>query len=101
MFLGLYSLMEAVRIAPAHHEAAGEFVDNHYFALVRDDIVFVADEQLVRLQRLLNVVVEVGIFNVAEVLYVEESLCLLGAVFGYGDRLILAVDDIVPTLHVL
>ena len=101
VFLGFDCLVQTVGIPSAHHEPAREFIDYHYFAFVGDDIVFVADEQFVGFERLLDVVVEVGVFDVAEVFDVEELFCLFGAPFGYRDRLILAVDDVVPRLHIL
>ena len=44
-------------------------------------------------------VVEVGVFYVAEIGYAEEALCLLGAFFGNGNGLVLSVDDVVPVFH--
>ena len=52
-----------------------------------------------RFERLLYVVVEVGVFYVAEIGYAEEALCLLGAFFGNGNGLVLSVDDVVPVFH--
>jgi hypothetical protein len=52
-FLGLQRLVQAFGEAPARHHAAGELVDDDDLA-VADDVVLVALEQLVRLQRLLT-----------------------------------------------
>ena len=101
VLLCLYRLVKAVGIAPAVHKTAGEFVDDEYLAVVGDDIVLVALEQLVRLQSLLYVVVKIGVFYIGEILYAEEALGLLRALFGYSHRLFLAVDDIIPVLHLL
>ena len=49
VLLGLERLVQAFRIAPARHHAAGELVDDHHF-VVADDVVLVALEQLVRPQ---------------------------------------------------
>ncbi len=56
-FLGLERLMQAFRIAPARHHAAGEFVDDDDL-VVAHDIVLVALEQLVRAQGLVDMVDE-------------------------------------------
>ena len=55
MLLGFQRLMQAFRIAPARHHAAGEFVDDDEFAIA-DDIILVELEQFVRAQRLVDVV---------------------------------------------
>ena len=57
MLLGLERLVQAFRIAPARHHAAGELVDDDDLA-VADDVVLVALEQRVRAQRLVDVVDE-------------------------------------------
>ena len=54
LFLGFQRLVQAFGIAAAFHHAAGEFVDDDHL-VVLDDIVLVALEQLVRLQRLVDV----------------------------------------------
>jgi hypothetical protein len=46
-FLGFERLVQAFRVAPARHHAAGELVDDDDFAVL-DDVVLVALEQLVR-----------------------------------------------------
>ena len=94
-FLRLDGLVQAVRIAAADHQTAGELVDDDDFAVV-DDVILVAVEQLVRLQSLLNVVVEGGVVDVAQVVDVEEALRFRRAALGnlHGARL--AVDDVIP-----
>ena len=54
VFLRFQRLVQAFGIAPAFHHAAGEFVDDDD-AAVLDDVVAVLEEQLVRLQRLVDV----------------------------------------------
>ena len=54
-FLGLERLVQPVGVAPAFHHAAGELVDDDDL-VVLDDVVGVAAEQLVRPQRLVDVV---------------------------------------------
>ena len=49
MLLGLERLVQAFRIAPARHHAAGELVDDDDLA-VAHDVVLVALEQLVGAQ---------------------------------------------------
>ena len=64
-FLGLQRLMQPFRIAAARHHAAGELVDDDDLA-VADDVVLVAREQLVGLQRLLDVMDQRGIGGLVE-----------------------------------
>ena len=54
VLLGFERLMQAFGIAPAFHHAAGELVDDDDLAVL-DDVVAVLLEQLVRLQRLVDV----------------------------------------------
>ena len=54
LLLGFQRLVQAVGIAAAFHHAAGEFVDDDDL-VVLDDVILVALEQLVRLQRLVDV----------------------------------------------
>jgi hypothetical protein len=54
-FLGFQRLVQTFRETPAGHLAAGELVDDDDLAAL-DDVVLVALEQLVRLQRLVDVV---------------------------------------------
>ena len=64
-FLGLERLVQPLRIAPAFHHAAGELVDDDDL-VVLDDVVGVAGEQLVRAQRLVDVVDQRDIVDVVE-----------------------------------
>ena len=57
VLLGLERLVQAFRVAPARHHAAGELVDDDDLA-VADDVVLVALEQRVGAQRLVDVVDE-------------------------------------------
>ena len=99
LFLCLYCLVKPVGISSAVQNTAGKFVDYEYFTVVRYDIILVALEKLVRFKRLLYVVVQIGVFDIAEVGYAEEAFRLFRALFGYGYRLILSVDYIVPVFH--
>ena len=72
MFLGLKRLVQALRIAPARHHAAGKFVDDDDLA-VAHDVVLVALEQLVRAQRLVDVVHDRNVLDVVERVRLEET----------------------------
>ena len=65
VLLGFQRLVQAFRIAAARHHAAGEFVDDDDLA-VADDVVLVALEQLVRAQRLVDVVHDRDVLDVVE-----------------------------------
>ncbi len=65
MLLGLERLVQAFRIAASGHHASGEFVDDDDLA-VAHDVILVALEQLVRAQRLVDVVDGGDIFHVIQ-----------------------------------
>ncbi len=65
VLLGLERLVQAFRVAPARHHAAGELVDDDDLAAL-DDVVLVALEQLVGLQRRVDVVDERDVLDVVE-----------------------------------
>ena len=88
-------LVQTVRVPAPDHESAREFVDDDDFAVV-DDVVLVPLEQLMRFQRLLDVVIEVGVLDLGDVVDAEEFFRLARARIGELHRLVLAVDDIVP-----
>ena len=87
--------MQAVRITSTVHKSARELVHDNNLA-VFDDIVFVQVEQLMRFQRLLNVVVQIGVLDFRNVVDVEELFCFSCTAVRQLNRLFLAVDDIVP-----
>ncbi len=95
--LGLERLMQAFRIAPARHHAAGEFVDDDDL-VVAHDIVLVELEQLVRAQGLIDVVDEgrVGGFVERSFLHqpgrAQQRLDVLVADLGQVDGALLLVD---------
>ena len=64
-FLRLERLVQPLGIAPAFHHAAGEFVDDDDL-VVLDDVVDVAREQLVRAQRLVDVMDQRDVLDVVE-----------------------------------
>ena len=63
--LGLERLVQAFRIAPAGHHAAGELVDDDDLVAF-DDVVAVALEELMRLERRIDVVDERHVLDVVE-----------------------------------
>ena len=100
MLLGLERLVQPFRIAPARHHAAGELVDDDDLA-VAHDVVLVALEQLVRAQRLVDVVHDGDVLDVVERFALELAgvaqplLELFHAGFGQRHRALLLVDLVV------
>ena len=100
MLLGFERLMQAFRIAPARHHAAGELVDDDDL-VVADDVVLVALEQLVRAQRLIDVMDERRVGGLVERALLQDAgvaqqlLDVLVAGFGQVDRALLLVDVVV------
>ncbi len=100
VLLGLERLMQAFGIAAARHHAAGELVDDDDL-VIADDVVLVALEQLVRAQRLIDVVDDRNVLdvvergNLQEVRVAQHGLHLFHAGFGHGDGALLLVDLVV------
>ncbi len=97
VLLGLERLVQPFGVAPALHHAPGEFVDDDHF-VVLDDVVAVALEQLVRAERLLDVVDDGDVLDVVERVALEqiglgqELLDMLIAGLGQGDDAGLLVE---------
>ena len=72
MLLRLERLVQAFRIAPALHHAAGELVDDHDL-VVADDVILVALEQRVGAQRLVHVVDQGGVLGVVEIALGQQA----------------------------
>ena len=88
----LYRLMQPVRVAPPGHEPPGELI--HYDNLaVLDDVIAVALENHLRLQRVFDVVDRLEF--VVQVGDVQRALQLGYAVLGERRRLVLFVDGVV------
>ena len=92
--LGLDRLVQALGPAPALEDAAGELVDDLDLAVL-DDVVLVALEELLGLQRGLQLVDEVGRHLVVHVLDAERLLDGLDALVGRRHRALLLVDVVV------
>ncbi len=101
LLLGLYRLVQAVRISTSLQNTSGELVHYENLSVLGDDVVLVPVEELVGLQGLLDVMVEVRVLDIREVLDVEELLGLLRTLLGDGDGLRLSVYDVVPVLHLV
>ena len=72
LFLGLQRLVQAFGIAAAFHHAAGEFVDDDDL-VVLDDVILVLLEQLVRLQRLIDVMDDGDVLDVVQIARFEQA----------------------------
>ena len=97
LLLRLDGLVQAVRPAPAGHEAARELVDDRDLPVLHH-VVDVAVEEIVGPQALVHVVEHVHVGRVPQVLHPEEALAVGHAHLGEGDRLVLLVDDEVARL---
>src|SRR3954447_4512794 len=89
-FLRLDRLVQAFRPAPPFHDAAGEFVDDLYLAVL-DHVVDVSLVERLRLERLDQVVDELRVAGVVQAL---DPQCALGCVdrrLARRDRLVLLV----------
>ncbi len=101
MLFGFERLMQAFRIAPARHHAAGEFVDDDDF-VVADDIVLVALEEFVRAHRLIDVMDDRHIDRIVErSVFVDQAgsgeqfFYVLIAVFRQIDGALLFIDVVI------
>ena len=95
--LGLDGLVEPVRPAPARHQPPGELVDDDHLAVLHD-VVDVALEERVGLQRLRHVVERVDLARVVEIADAEEPLALGDAFLSQHRRAVLLVDRVVDLL---
>ena len=93
-FLGLDGLVQALIVAAADHQAAGELVHDDDFAVL-DHVVDVLFHDAVGLDGLLDVVHQGHVLGGGQVLYLEVFLGLLDAAGGQGGGLVLFVHHIV------
>ena len=92
--LGLDGLVQALVVAAAKHQAAGELVHDDDLAVL-DHIVHIPLHDAPGPDGLVDVVVQGGVLRVGEVLDVEIGLRLGNALGGQGDVLSLLLHDIV------
>ena len=94
VLLGLNSLMQALAVAAAEHDTAGELVNDKYLA-VFDNIVDIALHYAVGTQRLIDMMREGGVFDVGVIFKIKGTLCLLNTPCSEGRSSRLLVDNIV------
>ncbi|MND35728.1 hypothetical protein D3C80_263720 [compost metagenome] len=100
LFLGFQSLVLTFGITAARHHAAGEFVDDDDF-VVADDVVLVAGEELVGLQRIVDVMDDGDVFDVVKRFALQEARLpqqvfeLFGAFFGEVGRALFLIDFVI------
>ena len=98
---GLDGLVQALRIAAAFHNAAGELVDDLDLA-VGDHVLLIAVEHVLGLQRLLQVVDQLAGEIGIDVIDTQAALDFLKAALGGGNGVLGLVHDVVARgLHVL
>ena len=91
---GLDGLVQALGVAAAFHDAAGELVDDLDLA-VGDHVLLIAVEHVLSLQRLLQVVDELAREVGVDVLDAQAALDLLKTALGGGDGVLGLVHDVV------
>ncbi len=96
-FLGLDRLVQALVVAAAGEDAAGELVDDQDLA-VADDVVLVLEEELLDLDRVVQVADERSVRGLVEVLDAQLVLDEPDAVLGDADGLLALVDLVVDVL---
>ena len=84
--------MQTFVVAAAWQQTAGEFVDNDYFAVVGDDIIFVALKERLGPQRLLQVVDSADVFGAVEILDTEDFFDLFDTLISQDNRFALFID---------
>ena len=100
LFLGFESLVLTFGITTARHHATGKFVNDDDF-VVADDVVLVAGEELVGLQRIVDVVDDRDVLDVVKRFALEQPRLpqqvfeLLGAFFGEVGRALLLIDFVI------
>ena len=91
---GLDGLVQALRIAAAFHNAAGELVDDLDLA-VGDHVLLIAVEHVLGLQRLLQVVDQLAGEIGIDVIDTQAALDLLKTALGGGNGVLGLVHDVV------
>ena len=83
-FFGFNRLVQAIGPAAARHQAAGELVDDDDFAVFHH-ILDIAPVERVRLDRGLDVVLEVPVLGIGNVADAQQLLDFFPALFGDRD----------------
>ena len=96
-FLRFDRLMDAVGVAPAVHQAAGELVDDDHFAVL-DDVLLIAMEEIPRLERGVELVRQLDVALLVQILNAEHLLDLRDAGFRDRNGVRLLVDRVVLVL---
>ncbi len=95
--LGFEGLMQPLRIAPSLHHAARELVDDDDLAVL-DDVILVELEQLVRPERLIDVMDDDDVVDVVQVAFLQRADAaqelhhVLIAFFSQAHRTLLLVE---------
>ena len=94
-FFGFDGLMQAVAPAAARHDAAGELVDDDHLSVLHQ-VILVAMEQHVGLERLLHVVIEFHVARARTDCRMPSSFSTLSdAFFGERHAAMLLVDRVI------
>ncbi len=96
---GLNGLVQALVVAAAHHQTAGELVHNDHLAVVHH-IVHIPLHDAARLDGLVDMVLQRHVFGVGQVFHIKIRLGLFHARRGKGGRLFLLVHHVVA-VHLL
>ncbi len=98
--LGLDGLMQALVIAAAVHQAAGELVDDDDLPVFHD-VVDIALHEAPGLHGLVDVVRERGVFGVGEIFHIEELLGLFNALLRERHGAVLFIDNVIAVILIL
>ena len=92
MFLRLDCLMQPVRITASRHDTSGKLIYDQDLVILHH-IVLILKHQIVRSQSQDNIVLDLQIFRIRKIFYMEELLYLLDTVFCQVDAFFLFIDD--------
>ena len=92
ILLRLYCLMQTIRITASGHDTSREIINDEDL-IVLDNVILVAEHDIIRPQCQIHVVLEVKVLCVRKVLDLEELLDLRNALLCERDYLVLLVDD--------
>ncbi len=98
VLLGFNGLMQTVGKAATGHEAAGEFIDEHDL-IVLDDVFDILLEAVMRLDRLIDMMLQRDVLRIKEVVHVEHAFDLFHTCVGEGDGLGLFVEHEITVGH--